>query len=194
MEPKVGASTDDPGFFVLKILLRLLGMDIKSEQLRQDINSPAVGVEEMVSYAKIAGLAARCSKTTWERLPDFPLPAIAPLRDGSFLLLGKVTGETAVVLAPRDNRATLMTRAEFQTLWDGRLLSMRKRGACATRFQQSGKTSKTRLQRFGRTSITRANDISRRLVGQIPQSHQGGGPKKMAFGRNRERHGGHRFC
>jgi hemolysin D len=152
MEARAKALTDDPGFFVLEVLLRLLGIGIEPEQLRRAVGSPAVGVKEMVSYARKAGIAARCSKSSWERLPDCPLPAIATLRNGSFLLLGKVTDETAVVLEPRADRPTLMTRAEFEAAWDGRLVSMRKRSALATR-----------LQRFGRNSITRASDISRRL-------------------------------
>src|SRR4030088_1660715 len=100
MEATAKASTDDPGFFVLEILLRLLGIGVEPEQLRRQIGFPAVGVKEMVGYARNAGVAARCSKIAWERLPRCPLPAIAVLRNGSFLLLGRVTGETAVVLAP----------------------------------------------------------------------------------------------
>ena len=82
----------------------------------------AVGVEEMVSHARKTGLAARCSKSNWEQLSSDPLPGIAALRNGSFLVLGKVTGDTAIVLAPHAARPVLMTRADFEAIWDGRLI------------------------------------------------------------------------
>ena len=164
MEANAKTPIDDPGFFALEVLLRLLGIGVEPEQLRRDVGSPAVGVKEMVRYARKAGLAARCSKSAWKRLAGGRLPAIAALRDGSFLLLGKVIGDTAIVLAPRAERPALMTRAEFEAVWDGRLVSMSKRSARAIRFEQFGRAAIRRLQWSGSTSITRANDISRRLV------------------------------
>ena len=90
METRVINSTDDPGFFVLEILLRLLGVGNDPEQLRQAVGYRPLGVGEMVSYARKNGLAARCLKSNWERLSSHPLPGIAVLRNGSFLVLGKV--------------------------------------------------------------------------------------------------------
>jgi len=171
METNAIHSTDDPGFFVLEILLRLLGIGTDPEQLRRDVGYRPVGVKEMVSYAGKAGLSARCSKSAWERLPSCPLPGIAVLRNGSFLLLGKVTGESAIVLAPRAVRPALMTRAEFEAVWDGRLVLMRKRGALAAL-----------LTRFGRTLSKNANGISRhlaesRLVGSLSRATRSGADK-----------------
>jgi hemolysin D len=158
---------DSPGFFALEVLLRLLGIGVEPERLRRDIGSSDVGVKEMLRYARKAGLAARCSKSAWKRLAGGQLPAIAALRDGSFLLLGKVTGDTAIVLAPGAERPALMTRRQFEAVWDGRLVSMSKRSARVIRFEQFGIATVRRLQRSGSTSITRASDISRRLVGGL---------------------------
>ncbi len=180
MEANPKTSTDDPGFFVLEILLRLLGVGIDPEQLRQCVGYPAVGIKEMVSYAKKAGLAARCSKSTWEQLPSHPLPGIAALRDGSFLLLGKVSGETVIVLMPRAARPTLLTRAEFEAVWDGRLVLMRKRNAFATRLQRLGKTLITRANDISR----RLNDISRRLVESLHGAAKPKADKAAQFGAN----------
>ena len=164
MEVNAKAAIHDPGFFVLEILLRLLGVGIEPEQLRRDDGSSAVGIEEMVSYATKAGLAARCSKSSWRWLAAHPVPAIAVLRNGSFLLLGKVTGDSAVVLAPYAERPTLITRTQFQAEWDGRIVSINKRGALAIRSQSFRKNTAMRLQRSWSASITHANDISRRFV------------------------------
>jgi hemolysin D len=123
----------------------------------------------MVSYAKRKGLAARCSKSSWNRLASAPLPAIAALRNGSFLLLGKVTGDTAIVLEPWAQRPTLMTRVEFDAVWDGRLVSMKRRSGLALQFERFSKTAIARLRQFWKASITHANHISRRLSEGLPK-------------------------
>ena len=69
MEANAKTPIDDPGFFALEVLLRLLGIGVEPEQLRRDVGSPAVGVKEMVRYARKAGLAARCSKCRWSKRP-----------------------------------------------------------------------------------------------------------------------------
>jgi hemolysin D len=164
MEAKAKAPIDDPGFYVLDLLFRLLSIGVEPERLRREVDSPAVGIKEMVRYARKVGLAARCSKLTWKRLAGGPLPAIAVLRNGSFLLLGKVTGDTAIVLAPHAERPALMTRGEFEAVWDGRLVSVRKRSARAIQFEQSRKAAIRQSRRFWRTLIRRTNDVSCDLV------------------------------
>lgn len=164
MEENAKAAIRDPGFFALDILLRLLGVGIEPEQLHRDGGSSVVGIKEMVSYATKAGLVARCSKSSWKRLAAHSVPAIAVLRNGSFLLLGKVADDSAVVLAPFADRPTLMTRAQFQAVWDGRIVFIKKRSALSIRSQSFRENSTMRLQRSWNASITHANDISRRFI------------------------------
>jgi len=154
---------DDPGSLALELMLRLLGIRVEPEQLCRDIGSP-VGVKEMVRYARKAGLRARCSKSAWKRLAGGQLPAIAVLRDGSFLLLGKISGDTAVVLAPGAQRPALMTRAQFEAVWNRRLVLISKRSARAVRFERLGRAAIGLLKWLGTASITLASDITRRLV------------------------------
>ena len=54
-------------------------------------------------------------------------PAVATLRDGGFLLLVKVGDDKAIVQLPHSPRPTLMTCADFEQIWDGRLLLMTRR-------------------------------------------------------------------
>jgi hemolysin D len=154
---------EDPGLYTLILLLRLIGAGAESEQLHRNVAAP-VGVKEMVRLAKTAGLAARCSKLPWTKLAGGPLPAIAVLRKGRFLLLGKVTGNTAIVLAPDAERPTLMTRDQFEAVWDGRLVFVKQRGASATEVEQSRETAVGQLQQLWKTSLARANGISRNLI------------------------------
>src|SRR6185312_1698232 len=63
------------------------------------------------------------------RLAKTPLPAIASMRNGSFLVLGKVGEDKIIVQAPNCPRPTMMTRGELEAEWDGRLVLMTKRVA-----------------------------------------------------------------
>ena len=47
---------------------------------------------------------ARSFRTGWSRLARTPLPAIASLRDGGFLVIGKAS-EDQVLVQVRENRA-----------------------------------------------------------------------------------------
>ena len=81
----------------------------------------------MLRCAKELGLKARLYKTKWERLARIPLPGIAVLRDGSFLLLAKVNEDKVLVQEPMSPRPTLMTRDQLSQVWTGQLLLMSRR-------------------------------------------------------------------
>jgi subfamily B ATP-binding cassette protein HlyB/CyaB len=117
----------DPGLICLGRLLRSFGIPADPEQIRHRFACGEIGIPEMLRCAKELGLKARVYRTGWERLSATPLPGIAVLRDGSFLLLGKVGDDKAVVLPPLSPRPTLMTRAELEAVWDGQLVLMTRR-------------------------------------------------------------------
>ena len=81
-----------------------------------------LGIAEMKRCAKELGLKARSRLTTWERLANTPLPGIVALHDGGFPLLGKVADGKALVQSPHSSRPTMMTRAEFEAIWNGQLV------------------------------------------------------------------------
>ena len=66
-------------------------------------------------------------RTDWSRLASTPLPAIASLRDGGFLLVAKAADDKVLVQSPLAPRPALMTREEFGAVWDGRLILMTRR-------------------------------------------------------------------
>jgi len=118
---------EDPGLFILDILLRLRGLESDPDRIQRRFGGGSIGVPEMLAYAKEADLSARCTLTDWDRLLKQPLPGIAPLRSGGFLLLGKVTGNEAIALASGAERPTLVSRTELESIWDGRLVLITKR-------------------------------------------------------------------
>jgi subfamily B ATP-binding cassette protein HlyB/CyaB len=140
IEGSSNMSSNQPGLSVLVALLRFHGVPANPEQIRYQLGTSTIGIPEMLRCAKRLGLKARAVTTTWERLPRTPAPAIASLRDGGFVLLGKATGDQALVQAPHSHRPELWTRAEFEKVWDGRLVLMTRRvalGDLARRFDIS---------------------------------------------------------
>jgi ATP-binding cassette, subfamily B, bacterial HlyB/CyaB len=116
----------ESGLAALVLLLRLHGVGADSEQIRHHFGAD-VGVAEMLRCAKQFGLKARVYHSRWQRLTATPLPAIAVLRDGRFLLIGKASVDQILVQNPSMPRPMLMSRAEFAAVWDGRLVLMTRR-------------------------------------------------------------------
>lgn len=124
-------SNDESGLWALHALLRLRSATATIEELRHYIGQRSVGIADMRRCARAYGFTAYSRTTNWKRLAALPLPGIAALNDGRFVLLGTVNREKAVVVASNDTRPTVITRAEFEAQWDGRLILLRQAGAVA---------------------------------------------------------------
>jgi ATP-binding cassette, subfamily B, bacterial HlyB/CyaB len=121
------AHSHDAGLVALTNLLRFHGIGVDPQQLRHRFGGNPIGVPEMLRYAKQTGLKARVCTTSYAKLSAMPLPAIAPLRDGGFLLLGKAGDGLVLVQSTQFPRPQLMTQAELETVWDGRLVLIARR-------------------------------------------------------------------
>ncbi len=124
-------TTTDSGVLALSTLLRLQGIPAEPDQLSHQMGlcGRNADVIELLRAARQFGVKARCHATRWERLARAPLPGICARRDGGFMLVGKVTGEKVLILAPGAERPELIDRAAFESQWDGRLLLITKRAA-----------------------------------------------------------------
>ncbi|MGD9879433.1 MAG: type I secretion system permease/ATPase [Reyranella sp.] len=119
----------DPGLEALVTLLRLKDVAADRRQIRHRLGTDKIGAAEMLRCARDLGLKARAWRTQWSRLARTPLPAIASLRDGSFMVVAKASEDQILVQSPQTARPALMTRDEFVSVWDGGLISMTRRAA-----------------------------------------------------------------
>ena len=122
-----GARPTDPGLEALVTLLHLQGVAADAGQLKHRLGTDKIGAPDMLRCAKGLGLKARAHRTNWSRLTKTPLPAIAAQRDGGFLVLAKAGDDKVLVQSPFAPRPALMTQAEFDAIWDGRLILMARR-------------------------------------------------------------------
>lgn len=159
----LGARTDnsaDPGLVVLEMLLRLHRIDASPEHFIRRGDSIA-GIPEIIRRARTIGLKARVSKTTWRRLPALPLPGIACLRDGRFLLLGKANKSQVIVLAPDADRPLLMSRADFEAVWDGRVVLVQRPGIVSRALSRSASDGKFYAARIAHSLVERTRRIAK---------------------------------
>ena len=120
-------NSSDQGLAALVMLLRFHGVNVEAAQIRHQAGTDAIGAPEMLRLARQLGLKAREVRTRWDRLVRTPLPGIAMLRDGGALIVGKASEDKILVQAPNFPRPRLMTRAELEAVWDGRLVLMTRR-------------------------------------------------------------------
>jgi len=147
---------DDAGLAAFVMMLRVHGIGADAEQIRHHCASATIGVNEMLRCAKQLGLKARVSSTSWDRLSVTPTPAIAALRDGSFVIIGKVGEDKVLIQYPKSSRPEALSREEFEARWDGRLVLMTRRA------------SLTELsRRFDFTWFVGAIYKYRRLLGEV---------------------------
>ena len=128
LEPKSGPPIDT-GLVALVMVLRFLGVPADADQIRHQFGGAPLGVTEILRCAKQLQVKARAIKSNWQRLAATPLPAIAALREGGFLVLGKAVDDKVLVQSPGSPKPSLMTRAEFEAVWDGRLVLLTRRAS-----------------------------------------------------------------
>ena len=152
----------DPGLFTLVVLLRHNGIRAGAEQVRQRCGTAVIGIAEMLRCAKELGFKARTRKTKWDRLAGMPLPGIAALRNGGFLLVAKVAQNKAMVAHPRSSHIETISRAQFEAIWDGRLVLMTRHkslsdlaGGLVRPFANMAEEGMRRLARRNRQHLTR---------------------------------------
>ena len=118
-------TTDKPdqaesGLAALVLLLRFHGIGANPEQIGHRFDGN-IGVQEMLLCAKEFGLKARAYRSNWQRLSKTPLPASRCCVMAVILILGKASEDQVLVQNPLLSRPILMSRSEFEAVWDGRL-------------------------------------------------------------------------
>jgi subfamily B ATP-binding cassette protein HlyB/CyaB len=117
----------DPGLEALVTLLHFQGVAADAGQIRHRLGTNKIGAPEMIRCAKALGLKARAYRTDWSRLAKTPLPAIASLRDGGFMVVAKAAEDKVLVQSTQAARPALLTRDELAAVWDGGLILMTRR-------------------------------------------------------------------
>ncbi len=119
----------DTGFSCLVLLARLHALAADAGQLKHlFLKSGERATEtELLLAAKHLGLKAGTTDSEWSRLSATPLPAIAALKDGRFVVVARADAEKVLVQDPLEPKPMLLPRAVFEPAWSGRLILITKR-------------------------------------------------------------------
>jgi hemolysin D len=120
------ATDYDPGLVMLEMMLRLHNIEAGPTPLRHQVGAGRIGAQTILRCTRWHGLRSRIVNANWSSLGKYPLPGIAMVRNGGFLLLGAVSDDKALVLAPDGSRPHIVSRRTFESEWDGRLLYVAK--------------------------------------------------------------------
>jgi subfamily B ATP-binding cassette protein HlyB/CyaB len=114
-------------------MLAFLERPADKTQLRHSLGkgSEELGLDDLLVLAKRLEIKAKRTKATDEQLAALPLPTVARLLDGSFLLLLQVSDSEALVFRPADGRPTKVARGAFIAEFSGDLLLMTTRDRVA---------------------------------------------------------------
>jgi subfamily B ATP-binding cassette protein HlyB/CyaB len=156
MTTETDANGAASGLDALLTLLHLQGVAADRDQISHRLGTSTLGAPEILRCARDLGLKARTLRTSWPRLAKTPLPGIAMLRDGTFMVIAKASDEKVLVQSPQTGRPELMKRDELARVWDGGLILMARR---------AGLPDLTR--RFDVTWFLGAIQKYRRLLGEV---------------------------
>ena len=128
----------DSGLLSLVMLARFHGIATEPEQLAHEFRVPGKHFDEeaLLLACKKLGLQARAVTTRPERLAKTPLPALAQMKDGCFVIVAKLESAEegagrVLVQSPEVGRPELLELADFVSAWSGRLILVTSRAALA---------------------------------------------------------------
>ncbi len=127
----------DTGLLSLVLIMRFFNLAADPDQIRHEAGTGGnpLTLPELLRSARRAGLLVRQTKITWSALSRTPLPAVARLRDGSFVIFARrfndATVEKLLVHNPLSAAPEMKTEAEIASCWDGDLVLVSHRDALA---------------------------------------------------------------
>jgi ATP-binding cassette, subfamily B, bacterial HlyB/CyaB len=120
----------DDGSWALGFVLQVLGVAADPAQIcHAAATSRRLSESQLLRAARAFPVRVRAVSSSPGRLPRTPLPAIAVLNNGEHVVVGQATPDRVLFQGQGGERPKVVSMAEFQALWSGRLILLSKRGA-----------------------------------------------------------------
>lgn len=134
-EPETAAQGEhspsiDTGLLCLVMVAKFHGVAADPDQIRHAhaVGSGGMASMDILRAAKELGFKAREVTLVYERLLKVQLPAIARLVDGRYAIIAKAETDRVLVLHPAEPNPRIVSRDDFATEWDGRVILIAFRG------------------------------------------------------------------
>jgi ATP-binding cassette, subfamily B, bacterial HlyB/CyaB len=126
------------GAWALALALQVLGIPADPAQIRHDSGASAsLSEAELLRAARRFPVKAKAVDSSVGRLARLPLPALAELRCGGYVVVGKVIEDRLLLQGQQDARPKTLVFNDFEHEWTGRLILISRRaplGDPARRF------------------------------------------------------------
>ncbi len=121
----------DTALSCLVTVAKLYGIPADEAQLRRAyaVNSAGMDTMTMQRAAKELGLKSRLIKIKVEKLATMPLPGVAILKNGNYVVLVRCEGENVVIIDPYRPQPFLLSLEKFFNAWQGELVLITTRVA-----------------------------------------------------------------
>lgn len=123
----------DTGLACLAMLARFHNVAVSPEQLTHEYvaEGQLFGKAEILLASRQLDLKAKAIRTTFERLGQTPLPAIACASDGGFFIIARMDQEKILIHDPRSQRPEMISAEQLQARWGGELILIRSQSSLA---------------------------------------------------------------
>lgn len=130
---------EDSGPLALAFALQALGLAADPAAIRhRHGSSGAFSEPDLLRAARAFPIKVGRARIPLARLGRVPMPALAAMRDGRYLVLGRVTEAAALVQDPLERTPRLMPIEEFARGWSGRLILLSRRAPLEHAGRQFG--------------------------------------------------------
>ena len=118
----------DGGAWALALALQVLGLPAEAAQIEHEMGRPrTISDADLLRAARRFPVKAKICASAVARLARTPLPAIARLTSGAYVVLGSVAEDRVLLQGENDERPVILSMEEFARAWSGRLILLSKR-------------------------------------------------------------------
>jgi subfamily B ATP-binding cassette protein HlyB/CyaB len=126
-------SSFDSGLYCLVLISQFFGIAADPEQIRHDLGriEGRLSNDDILRAAKRLEFRVRRCRCKGSRLEKMPVPCIAEMQDGRYVILGGVAADKVLLRDPSEESLTELPREEFESAWTGYLILLTSRAQVA---------------------------------------------------------------
>ncbi|HTZ28823.1 MAG TPA: type I secretion system permease/ATPase [Streptosporangiaceae bacterium] len=117
----------DPAARALAFALQVLGVPADPLAILHQSGKAALDEADLLRAARRFPVKVGAHRSSFKRLQVTPLPVLARLKDGRWLVIGRVSEEKLLIQDPTQPKPAVLDRDEFLKLWSGRLILLARR-------------------------------------------------------------------
>lgn len=119
----------DTGLACLVTVAKMMGLPVDPEQMRRAyvVDEGGIDMLSLVRAARELGLKSSLLEISPQKIAKIPLPAIAVMRDGTYVVLARLEKDALLVLDPEQDKPMMVSIETFISHWAGAMILVARR-------------------------------------------------------------------